>query len=179
MTRDKSHRNRAVILDRDGTIIRQVDGEYVTRPDQIDILPGAAERIRAINESGFAVLVASNQACVGKGLCTNADVETVNNTLTKMLMVSNARIDAFVWCPHLKTDDCWCRKPRPGLLYRLAAAYYLDLRECLMIGDSESDMLAARAALCQWFPVKKNVGLAQFDVPRLANVRTMKVIERR
>lgn len=174
-----SIRNRAVILDRDGTLIKQVDGEYVTKPEQIEILPSVADRIRAINEAGWLVCVATNQQCVGKGLCTNQDVEEVNETLTGMLAVSGAMINSFVWCPHLESDGCYCRKPRPGLLYRLAIAHHLDLRECLFIGDSESDMLAARAAGCQWYAVKKNVGLAQWEPERLAKVREVKVLERK
>ena len=174
-----STRNRAVFLDRDGTIIRQVDGEYVTKPEQIDILPGAADRIKAINEAGWLVCIVTNQRCVAQGLCTNDDVEEVNNRLALALVLSDARINSFVWCPHELSDECYCRKPRPGLLYRMAVAHKLDLRECLMIGDSESDMLAARAAGCQWFPVKKNVGLAQWDPKKLANVREIKVLERR
>jgi D-glycero-D-manno-heptose 1,7-bisphosphate phosphatase len=172
-------RNRAVILDRDGTIIRQTDGEYVTKPEQIEILPGAAQVIKAINEAGWLVVVATNQQCVGKGLATNADVETTNNALAGMLALSDARINSFVWCPHLETDGCYCRKPRPGMLYRMAVAHRLDLRECLMIGDGEEDMLAAKAALCRWFPVTTNIGLAQFDPARLAKVREIKVLERR
>lgn len=174
-----SRRNRAVILDRDGVLIRQVDGEYVTKPEQIEILPRVGEIIRKINEAGWLVCVTTNQQCVGKGLATNAEVEAVHEALTGALAVSGARINSFVWCPHLESDGCYCRKPRPGMLYRLAVAHHLDLRECLMIGDSENDMLAARAALCRWFPVKKNVGLQQFDPARLAKMRELKMLERR
>lgn len=177
--RDKGQRNRAVLLDRDGTLIKQVNGDYVMHPDQIEILPGVANTIREINLAGWIVLVVTNQQCVGKGLCTNADVELVHDALTTMLLKQGAEINGFVWCPHLRDDDCWCRKPRPGLLYRLAAAYHLDLRECLMIGNSETDMLAARAANCQFFSVKTNVGLAQWDPARLAKVKKIKVLERR
>ena len=176
MTRDTGKRNRAVILDRDGTLIKQVDGVYVTNPNQVEILPEVAERIKAINGAGWLVIVVTNQQCVGKELCTNDDVGEVHDAITKALYANGARIDAYVWCPHLVSDDCWCRKPRPGLLYRIAAAYHLDLRECLFIGDSEADMLAARAANCQWYPVKKNVGLAQWDPARLVKVREMKVL---
>jgi histidinol-phosphate phosphatase family protein len=172
--RDKGTRNRAVLLDRDGTIIKDVD--HLTKVEQIEILPGVAKVIREINLRGWVVLVVTNQSVVRRGMCTNADVELVNDTITMRLLEDGAKIDAFVWCPHLPEDDCWCRKPRPGLLYRLAAAYHLDLRECLMIGDSESDMLAARAALCNFYAVKKNVGLAQWDVERLAKVREFKIL---
>jgi len=173
---NKATRNRAVILDRDGTINVQVDGSYVMHPDQLEILPGVAEVIREINLAGWAVLVVTNQQCVGKGLCTNDDVKCVNDALIARLLKQGAKVDAFVWCPHLKSDDCWCRKPRPGLLYRLAAAYHLDLRECLFIGDSETDMLAARAANCQFYSVKKNIGLAQWDPVKLAKVREIKIL---
>lgn len=174
-----THRNRAVILDRDGTLIKQVDGEYVTKPEQIEILPRVGEIIRKINEAGWLVCVATNQQAVAKGICTNEDVKNVNNALTGMLAVSDAQINSFVWCPHSEDDGCYCRKPRPGLLYRLAVAHHLDLRECLMIGDSESDMLAARAALCQYYGVKTNVGLQQWDPARLAHVPEHKVLKGR
>jgi histidinol-phosphate phosphatase family protein len=168
MTRNNFHRNRAVILDRDGTIIKDVG--HLTKVEQIEILPKVPEIIREINLQGWVVVVVTNQSVVGRGMCTNIDVEIVNDTITSMLLEQGAKIDAFVWCPHLPEDDCWCRKPRPGLLYRIAAAYHLDLRECLMIGDSETDMLAARSALCQFYHVKKNVGLQMSRFYRKAGV---------
>lgn len=172
-----STRNRAVLLDRDGTIIKDVD--HLISPDQIELLPDVAERIREINLAGWIVCVVTNQSVVGRGLCTNADVEEANEKLTLMMIEQGAQINSFVWCPHLPADDCYCRKPRPGLLYRTAIAWHLDLRECLMIGDSESDMLAARATGCQFFKVKTNVGLTQWDPGRLAKVREMKIVGRR
>jgi histidinol-phosphate phosphatase family protein len=172
-----STRNRAVFLDRDGTIIKDV--HHLTRPDQIELLPDVAERIREINLAGWLVCVVTNQSVVGRDLCTNADVEEVHEKLTVMLIEQGAQINSFTWCPHLPADECYCHKPRPGLLYRMAVAHRLDLRECLMIGDAESDMLAARAAGCQFYKVKKNIGLTQWDPARLKDVREVKVLERR
>lgn len=172
-------RNRAVFLDRDGTIIKQIDGEYVTKPEQIVLLPDVAERIKAINEVGWLVCVVTNQQCVGRELCTNEDVEEVHNRLALMLVADGAKINSFVWCPHLVSDDCYCRKPRSGMLYRMAVAHKLDLRECLMIGDAETDMLAAWAVGCQFHSVKKNAGLAQWDPRQLEEVREIKILERR
>jgi D-glycero-D-manno-heptose 1,7-bisphosphate phosphatase len=171
-----SKRNRAVILDRDGTLNHQVDGEYILSPKDLKILPGVSERIKAINKAGWLTLIVTNQQCVGKGLCTNEVIGEVNDSLTKQLAISGARIDAYMWCPHLKEDECYCRKPRPGMFYYLASRYHLDLRECLFIGDSESDMLAARAANIQWFPVTKNKGIQQWNPESLAKVREMKVL---
>ncbi len=166
-------RNHAVFLDRDGTIIKDVD--RLTCPDQVELLPGAIEAIKAINDAGWLVIVLTNQSVVGRGLCTNKEVEQIHNTIMGMAIVGDAHISGFVWCPHLPEDDCFCRKPRPGMLYRAAAAYHLDLRECLLIGDQMTDMLTAKAALCNWYKVDSRVGLAGFDVARLERIKERKV----
>lgn len=166
-------RDRAVLLDRDGTIIKDVG--HLTDVDQVELLPGAMETIKAINDAGWLIIIVTNQSVVGRGLCTNKDVEKIHNTIIGMALASDAYINGFIWCPHLPEDDCFCRKPRPGLLYRAAAAYHLDLRECIMIGDQMTDMLAAKAVLCNWYKVKSDVGLAGFDVARLEKVKERKV----
>lgn len=156
-----SYRNKAILIDRDGTIIRDV--HHLTRPDQVEILPGAVERIREVNDAGLVVCVVSNQSVVGRGMCSIDDVLEVHSLLDRRLRDKGAVIDSFVFCPHHPDDGCFCRKPRPGLLYQAAVRHQLDLRECLMIGDAVSDGQAAEAAGCRFYHVDKNIGLVQWD----------------
>ena len=152
---------KCLILDRDGVIIRDVD--HLTKIEQVEILPGAADRIAAVNLMGIPVVVASNQSVVGRGLCTNEDVQAVNTYIATELAKMGAFIDFFVWCPHTPEDNCYCRKPKPGLLYRIANKLKLDLRECLMIGDAVTDKKAAIACRCPFVMVGKG-GLAEWDL---------------
>ncbi len=137
--------NKAFFLDRDGTIIR--DTGYVGSPDKLELMPGAAEGIRKMNEAGYLVIVISNQSGVARGYFTLDDMERVNRRLNEMLAEHGAHIDAFYICPHLKNGvisayamDCDCRKPNTGLFRRAIADFNLDITRCFACGDRERDV---------------------------------------
>ena len=139
-------RYRTVFLDRDGTLnVKAADGEYVTAPDALVLLPGAAGAVRRLNDAGLRVVLVSNQRGVGRGLMSPADLDAVQHRLRCMLAAAGARLDAAYLCPHL--GGCECRKPRPGLLLRAAAELPgLRLDAAVTVGDAESDVAAGRAA---------------------------------
>lgn len=140
---------RAVFLDRDGVLNRKIpDGEYVTAPEELVMIPGAAEAVRCLNEKGWLVLLVTNQRGIARGKFTEADLALVHKKLQDELQAVGAHLDGIYVCPHEK-DCCDCRKPKPGLLLQAREDFpQIDFEQSAMIGDSESDMEAGRAAGC-------------------------------
>jgi histidinol-phosphate phosphatase family protein len=137
--------NRAVFLDRDGTIIE--DTGYLKDPERIRLLPGAAGAIARINASGLRAIVVTNQSGIARGLLSEAEYRATQRRLDQLLATSGARVDAHYHCPHLPelTGQCQCRKPGT-LLYRQAAERFdLDLGRSWWVGDRARDVLPAAA----------------------------------
>ena len=140
---------KAAFLDRDGVLNRKApEGKYVTRWEEMEFLPGAADAIRLLNQAGFFVVVVSNQRCVAKGLITTAELEALHARMQREYAASGARIDAIYYCPHDYESRCECRKPMPGMLLEAARAHDIDLAASWMIGDSAHDVEAGRRAGC-------------------------------
>jgi D-glycero-D-manno-heptose 1,7-bisphosphate phosphatase len=140
---------RAAFLDRDGVINRKArEGEYVTRWEEMQILPGVSGAIALLNRAGFRVIVVSNQRCVAKGLITTADLEALHRRLCEALARDGATIDAIYYCPHETQPPCRCRKPQPGMLLDAARDHDIDLGASWMIGDSKADVEAGKSAGC-------------------------------
>jgi D-glycero-D-manno-heptose 1,7-bisphosphate phosphatase len=141
------HRLDAVFLDRDGTInVKAPEGEYITGPEQLRLLPGAAEGIRRLNRAGVPVIVITNQRGIALGRMDETDLAAVHARLRELLGDQDAQVDGILHCPHEK-GTCECRKPGT-LMLRLAqdSLGLTTLRHCLMIGDSSSDVEAGRRA---------------------------------
>ncbi|MFB3882146.1 MAG: D-glycero-beta-D-manno-heptose 1,7-bisphosphate 7-phosphatase [Armatimonadota bacterium] len=141
----------AVFLDRDGTIIEEVN--YLRSPDQLRLLPGSAAAIGRLNEAGLAVVVVTNQSGIARGMLTEADLALTNAALAQLLAQAGAHLDAIYFCPHHPEVGpaqyrrrCECRKPAPGMLLRAARELGLDLGRSFVVGDSTRDLLAGRAA---------------------------------
>lgn len=143
---------RAAFLDRDGTLNAKKLA-YVTRPEDLELLPGAAEGVRRLREAGYLAVLATNQSAVARGLVSPAGLEAIHARLAELLAAEGAALDALYVCPHLKEGSvegfslaCHCRKPLPGLLVDAARAMGLALEESVMIGDALRDLRAGRAA---------------------------------
>ena len=158
---------RAVFLDRDGTI--NVDVGWCGNPDLLELFEGAAEAVARINALGLLAIVVTNQSAVARGMFPEETVHVVNSALAGLVQgVSGARIDAFYHCPHHPTEgtdpaltrQCDCRKPMPGMLLRAASDHGIELGASFMVGDSDRDHLAAKAA---------NPGIVTFGVPGSEN----------
>ena len=144
----------AVFLDRDGVLNHEVG--HISRVEQIQLLPGVPGAVRRLNQRGIPVVVGTNQSVIGRGLCSEEDVEQIHLALQELLSDGQANIDSFYYCPHHPTEglgryllDCECRKPQPGMLVRAAADLGLDLSSSVIVGDSLSDMEAGWAAGCR------------------------------
>jgi len=135
---------RAVFLDRDGTLIEEL--EYLSDPDRLRLLPGVAGALRTLQAAGFALVVISNQAGVGRGLFPLSSVYAVMARLRRALRREGVELDAIYFCPHRPEDHCACRKPGTELVERAADDLLLDLRHSAMVGDKEIDVETGRRA---------------------------------
>ncbi len=134
-------------LDRDGTINEKPpEGEYVTSPRELRLLPGAAQAIRRLNDADVKAIVVTNQRGIALGRMSEADLNDVHAELTAQLQrAAGARIDAIFHCPHDK-GTCECRKPAPGMFRQAVEQFpWIDLSGSVVIGDRESDTQAGRA----------------------------------
>lgn len=139
-------------LDRDGVLI--VDSGYPHRPDQLVLIPGAAEAVKRLNAAGYVTVIVTNQSGVARGMFSEETMQAFNRLLVERLAEGGGRIDAVYACPfhaeaadeRYRHPDHPDRKPNPGMLLRAAADHDLDLSRSLMIGDQPSDMEAARRA---------------------------------
>ena len=143
--------NRAVFIDRDGTLSEEVG--YINHPERFRLFPYAGEAIRHLNENGWLAIVTTNQAGVARGYFSEEMIETVHKGMTDQLARDGARLDAIYYCAHHPSVgeppyrfDCDCRKPKPGLITRAVTDFDVDLKTSWMVGDRYSDIQMARNA---------------------------------
>lgn len=139
--------NRTVFLDRDGVINAEVG--YISRPDELQILPGVLEAISDLTQAGWKIIVFTNQSGVGRGLITESELQAVHDRLLDLVAAAGGQLTAVYACPHAPDDGCDCRKPKPGLLLRAAREHNIDLATSYAVGDSPRDISAAHAAGCK------------------------------
>ena len=144
-------RRPAAFLDRDGTL--NEDSGYTHRPEDLRWLPEARETIKVLNDLGYLVIVVTNQSGVARGLYREEDVLALHCWMNKDLRSVGAHVDAFYYCPHHPSKgvgeyrrECYCRKPKPGLILSAAQEWSIDMGRSLAVGDKESDREAYRSA---------------------------------
>lgn len=151
-------KQKAVFLDRDNTLI--FDEGFMTKPDQIRLLAGAAEAVKLINQSGYLAIVVTNQPVIARGDCTFEELQQLHIRLETLLGKEGSYLDDIFFCPHHPDKgfegerpeykiECNCRKPKPGMLRMAADKYNIDLSQSFMVGDSTNDILAGQAAGCK------------------------------
>lgn len=134
-----------IILDRDG-VINHESNEYIKSPEEWLPIPGSLEAIACLNRAGYRILVATNQAGIAHGLYDLAMLERIHTKLHQTLKVMGGKIEEILICPHGPQDGCTCRKPNPGLLFKIKEKYPIDLHQTFFIGDSLRDIEAAERA---------------------------------
>ena len=155
--RNLSSKQRAVFLDRDGTL--NVYKGFVTSPDMIELIPGVAEAVKMINRSDMLAIMISNQPVVARGDCTFEQLDEINGRLEALLGDEGAYLDDIFCCPHHPDKgfdgerpelkfDCDCRKPKPGLILQAAGKYNIDISRSVMVGDRLNDLLCGKNAGC-------------------------------
>jgi D-glycero-D-manno-heptose 1,7-bisphosphate phosphatase len=147
-------RRRAVFLDRDGTINEEVN--YLSRPEQLRLLPNAAEGIKLLRAKGFLAIIVTNQSGVARGYFSEQRVLEIHQDLQALLAKAGVAIDGFYYCPHHPQvgyapyrRECECRKPKPGMLLRAAKDFQLDLAQCFVAGDKVIDILPGIEVGCR------------------------------
>lgn len=164
-SKNLGHKQKAIFLDRDGTINKYVG--FLRDINEFELIEGVCEAIRKINASGYLCIVVTNQPVISRGEVTLPELEQIHNKMETLLGQEGAYVDAIYFCPHhphkgyvgeiaeLKIE-CECRKPKAGMLIRAAEEYNIDLKQSWMIGDSENDIKAGKAAGCKTILLSEN-----------------------
>lgn len=155
--------NKAVFLDRDGTINKEI--EYLHKKEDFVFITGSPEAIKELKEHGYLVGIITNQAGVGRGYYKKEDVEKLHQHINDLLKKSGTKIDFFYCCFHHPQhgkgeygEECECRKPNPGMLLKAAAEYKIDLKHSWVVGDKLIDIEAGNRAGCRTVLVKTGYG---------------------
>ncbi len=131
-----------IFLDRDGTII--ADKHYLHRPEEVELLPGAAQTLRQWQKNGLRLFLVTNQSGIGRGYFEARDYLHVHNRLCELLKVFDVHFTDALFCPHAPDEHCRCRKPADGMWQALRARHGLKAEETLMIGDKKADIVFAQ-----------------------------------
>lgn len=156
--RNLKNRQKAIFLDRDGTINEYVG--FLTDIKEFRLLDGVAEAIRKINASGYLAIVVTNQPIIARGEVSFTELQEIHNKMETLLGAEGAYIDAIYFCPHHPDKgfegerveykiSCDCRKPKPGMLLKAAEDFNIDLSRSWMVGDGKNDVEAGKNAGCK------------------------------
>jgi D-glycero-D-manno-heptose 1,7-bisphosphate phosphatase len=137
-------KNKAVFLDRDGTIIR--DLVYLNDPKGIEVFKESYPALELLYKNGFLIILVTNQSGVARGLVQETNVKIINDLIIKDFTGRKSPITAAYYCPHSVDGGCQCRKPNAGMLETAANEYNIDLKKSWMVGDRMSDVEAGRRA---------------------------------
>jgi histidinol-phosphate phosphatase family protein len=140
-------RPRGLILDRDGTLLEHVE-PYILHLSEIIFRNGADTLFRTLSQLGIPFAVVSNQSPIARGLASQEFVHSVNRLIDQRALLHGCRALSYQICPHLPTDGCACRKPRPKLLRAAARSMGLSPVDCWMVGDQSTDLEAGHRAGC-------------------------------
>lgn len=129
---------RAVFLDRDGTL--NLERNYLSDPEQLELFPGTGEALRRIMDSGYLLFIVTNQSGIGRGYYTEADLHAVNRRLVERLSVQGIRFERIYFAPEAPEQPSRGRKPSPQFLFDARDEFGLDLAQCYMVGDKIADV---------------------------------------
>ena len=134
-------KQNAIFLDRDGTLLKEVN--FLSRVEDIEIFDFTASALRALKDAGYLLIVVTNQSGIGREIYTEADMHAIHDSMQTSF---DGIIDAFYFCPHLPTDGCNCRKPGTGMFEVAASQFEIDFNGSWMIGDKQIDVEAGQNA---------------------------------
>ncbi len=171
--RSLKNKQKAIFLDRDGVI--NPDKDLIHKTEDMELYPFTAEAIKKINQTDYLAIVVTNQSVVARNLITIKGLGDIHKKMETLLGNQRAKLDDIYYCPHhpdkgypeenpVYKIDCDCRKPKPGMLLKAAEKYNIDLKTSFMIGDSERDIRAGRAAGCKTIGVMTGKGLKNSSV---------------
>jgi D-glycero-D-manno-heptose 1,7-bisphosphate phosphatase len=168
---------RTIFLDRDG-VINENRTDHVKSWGEFRFLPGALAALRLLTELDYRIFVVTNQAVINRGVVSQADIEAIHQQLVLAANNVGASISAIRFCPHRPDERCLCRKPQPGLILGLADEYALDLGKSVLVGDTLSDIAAARAAGCATtMLVRTGLGSEQLALPQATTTQPDLIVD--
>jgi D,D-heptose 1,7-bisphosphate phosphatase len=140
-------KKRAILLDRDGTLVE--DSGFLNDPGRVRLLAGVSEALAALRKQGFLLVLVSNQSGIARGLITPREAEQVHRRIVALLEAEGVLLDGVHYCPHAPEEGCACRKPSPAMLLQAAQELNFDLSQSIMVGDKPRDVEAGWRAGCR------------------------------
>ncbi len=157
---------RFSVLDRDGTII--VERHYLSDPQGVEVLPGAATGMRKLSSMGFGLVVITNQSAIGRGLFDRARLDAIHQRMRELLAAEGVSLDGIYFCPHRPDENCTCRKPKPGLLELAARELQFDPENSFVMGDKACDIELGQRAGAKTFLVRTGYGAQEARDARIS-----------
>ncbi len=139
--------NKAVFIDKDGTLIKDVP--YNVNPALIDFEDYAFESLYSLQQKGYYLIIVSNQPGIALGYFKEDELKKVEEKIKNSLLQNKVNLNGFYYCPHSPQDNCNCRKPRPGMIFKAAKDLQIDLSKSWMIGDILNDVEAGKMSDCK------------------------------
>lgn len=175
-------KEKAVFLDRDGVLIEDVN--YLSRVEQISILDGVEDGLLRLQDSGFHLVVTTNQAGIARALFTESTLNEIHSYLDNLFKLRGIHVSMWNYCPHhpsIGTDkykvSCPCRKPEPGMLLKASSELNLDLEKSYLIGDKISDIEAANRVMVKSILVRTGYGLEHEKLVKASKMKIFGIVK--
>ena len=149
---------KTIFLDRDG-VINEEKKDYVKNLKEFKIIDGSLQAIKLLKNNNFRVVIITNQSAINRGLLSVEKLNEIHDFLKSKLLELDTTLDAIYFCPHTPNQNCMCRKPKPGLLQQAISELDINVKDSLMIGDSQTDIDAANTIGCKSILLNKNQNL--------------------
>ena len=151
---------KTIFLDRDG-VINEEKKDYVKNLKEFKIIDGSLQAIKLLKNNNFRVIIITNQSAINRGLLSVEKLNEIHDFLKNKLLDLDITLDGIYFCPHTPNENCMCRKPKPGLLQQAISELDINVKDSLMIGDSQTDIDAANSIGCKSILLNKNQNLLQ------------------
>lgn len=156
-------KRKSIFLDRDGVIVDNSEYYYIWKKEQLTFAEGVIENLKTLNSRGFQLFIVSNQGGIARGIYTKREMEDFHRELISIFQDHQIEIAEVLFCPHHpEIEKCLCRKPSGLMIEKMIAKYSLFKSDCVMIGDSESDMEAAEQAGIRGVRIPSNQNMLSY-----------------
>ena len=155
-----SNLRKAIFLDRDG-VLNKERKDYVKNISELKIFSEIVSPIKKLKEHGFLIIIITNQSAINRGIMTFETVQEIHKHIQEYLEKFHIILDGFFICPHTPDENCSCRKPKPGLILKAIEEFKIDPKSSWMIGDNDSDVIAANSSGCKGIKIGKGIELNQ------------------
>lgn len=149
ITKDFLRPKKIILIDRDGVINHKADpGQYITSWSQFKFIESTIDAMALLSSSGFSFIIITNQACIARGILTVEGLQEIHDQMLHYLRLKGIKVLDLYHCPHHWDDECYCRKPKPGMFHTASKDHHLRLDKTIYIGDDVRDIEAAYSAGC-------------------------------